>query len=161
VAERGGMMIGVRLARLVMSLLSPLVLCACPIEDDPSMMADEDPTGPSSPPMCVELCDPLASDCESGSSCLPDGPGFSCMAVSSSTDGVHFGLHQPCEVTAQQCDSGLLCLQVMVPGCSGASGCCVAFCDRAQPQCSAGTECISYFGEDAPCFPEVGVCVPG
>ncbi len=107
---------------------------------------------------CVEGCDPLEQLCSAGQRCLPDGNTFVCQGMPA--ESVPLALHEGCDVAGQACDIGLMCLQVAVPGCSGGTGCCIAFCDLAHPQCSSGLECTAYFGEDAACYEEVGACVP-
>lgn len=106
---------------------------------------------------CVEGCDPLDQDCPSDLRCLPDGASFSCQGLPPET--MPIGLHEACVAGSQACDLGLLCLQVSVPGCDGGTGCCIAMCDLGHPQCSSGTVCTSFFGEDAACYAEVGACV--
>jgi hypothetical protein len=110
------------------------------------------------PEECEELCDPVEHDCPAGEGCLPNADRFSCQGLRQ--DGVRLGLHESCEPTSQNCDPGLLCLPVLVPGCTG-PGCCVSFCDVNRPDCSESTSCVRYFEESATCHQEVGVCVIG
>lgn len=122
-----------------------------PMEQDSEAMDGDDP-------VCIGLCKPLEQDCGPGSSCLPDQPGFSCQGRPGA-DGLHRGLHDACEAGSQTCDPGLVCLPVMVPGCTGSSGCCVAMCNVDDPECTEGTTCHPIFDASLMCFEDVGVCV--
>ena len=109
--------------------------------------------------VCIELCYPIKQDCPPGQTCLPADPGFSCQGVASVTEGTRRKLHDPCEAGSQTCEAGLACYQVAAPGCTGGSGCCVAFCDMNDPACPDGTECYPVFEAAQMCYPNVGVCV--
>jgi hypothetical protein len=47
----------------------------------------------------------------------------------------------------------------VVPGCSGGTSCCVAFCDTTRSECSDGTTCYPFYEAAWMCDPTVGVCV--
>jgi hypothetical protein len=127
-----------------------------PDPGDAEVLEPEDPMGSEE---CVELCDPVESDCPAGEGCLPDADLFRCQGLRQ--NGVRRPLHAECEPTSQNCDPGLMCLPVSVPGCVGGPGCCVSFCDVSRPECSPDTSCIPYFESSATCHQEVGVCVIG
>lgn len=145
---------------LVVSLLLCLPGCLeeypSPDLGEPEVLEPEEPEGPEE---CVELCDPVEPDCPAGEGCLPDAERFRCQALTQ--DGVRLSLHDACEPSSQNCDPGLMCLPVAVPGCVGGAGCCVSFCDVNRPECSPDTSCIPYFESSATCHQEVGVCVIG
>lgn len=101
-------------------------------------------------------CDPLLEDCPNSDVCIPHPSEemFYCVLDASGDVG---DLYTPCEY-ANACDSGYLCLGAdLDPNCDPqASGCCLPYCDTANPSCaSPGTTCQQIF----PSVPEVGVCI--
>lgn len=119
--------------------------------------------------VCLQGCDPLLQNCPNAQGCVPDwssgGQQFTCSPLYTGGQGQEF---KPCEFT-NACDPGLLCWDPAgaVECDKGAAGCCLAFCDLANPQCAgAGAECASFYtavgGDPPPAFADVGICVlPG
>jgi len=140
-------------------LLSPLPGCADDGlgPDDPAEQESDGADEDGAASVCIEQCKPLEQDCGPGQACLPDQPGFSCVTLQGG--GTHLGLHEPCDAGSQPCDAGLVCLQVLVPGCSGGTACCVAICDMEDPQCTDDTVCEPFFAPSQMCYEDVGACV--
>jgi hypothetical protein len=109
--------------------------------------------------LCLEICDPLAQDCDPGLGCYWANNEFYCLET---TQDILLG--EPCE-TIDSCLPGLACLPAEVlPDCMG-SDCCASFCSVAVPECpQPGTECADFFemGMAPPGYEDIGVCViPG
>lgn len=119
--------------------------------------------------VCLQGCDPLLQDCPDGQGCLPDwasnGQRFVCLAEYSFDEGQEF---DPCEFS-NMCDPGLMCRspESAIECDQSAGGCCIAFCDINDPQCTGeGAQCTSFYSdlgdEPPPTFADVGICViPG
>jgi hypothetical protein len=158
-------MLALRGSALGLALLSPLVTTMPGCEGEgsdpgaPIASEDEDMDMMEEADVCIEWCDPVEQDCPPGESCLPDQPGFSCRGLPSAAEGERRGLYDACEAGSQTCNAGLVCLQAAAPGCTGGTGCCVAYCDTNRPECSDGTACYPIFEAAAMCYPDVGVCV--
>lgn len=111
--------------------------------------------------LCVSSCCPLEQDCAEDLACLPVHNGFQCFPDASGEDG-SFG--DPCEYI-NACDPGLFCANAeMVPGCSGAQGCCTHFCPVGSNVCAgldSAMDCVPFFepGAGPPGFENVGACV--
>ena len=121
-----------------------------------TLALDESDDGPSS---CFVLpqCDPLAPACDGSELCIPTDAEFTCVPTVEGTEQV--GLGEPC-AGALSCQQGLACLSLTLTGCTGAPGCCVAFCDLTAPDCSDGLSCEPYDTNPSPsCYDDVGVCV--
>jgi hypothetical protein len=119
--------------------------------------------------VCLQGCDPLLQNCPAGQGCGPDWASgaqrFVCLAEYSFDEGQEF---DPCEFS-NVCDPGHICWgPTSATECDqSAGGCCIAYCDTSDPQCTGeGAECVSFYGEIGgtapPDFAEVGICViPG
>ena len=100
--------------------------------------------------VCLQTCDPLLQDCNTGQASLPECGGgaqdFVCAAEYSFSEGQEF---DPCEFS-NACDPGLVCWTPTeaVECDQGAIGRCLSFCDVTNPQCvGMGAECVSFYGE--------------
>jgi len=110
--------------------------------------------------LCRPECDPLLQDCQGSAACLPatGAQGFTCIIDASGEAGAS---GDPCEFI-NACDPGLYCASAeVVPDCAGATGCCTAFCDIGDDECTnVETECVPYFEEGSapPGYETVGAC---
>lgn len=110
--------------------------------------------------LCLVSCDVLLQDCPvDGTACFFDGNNFVCA---NATSNIPFG--EPCGFI-NDCNPGSYCgVPEATPNCAGA-GCCVEFCDMADPQCSLnGVECTAFYEEGTapPGLDDLGACVvPG
>jgi len=114
--------------------------------------------------LCLPSCDPILQDCAEGQACYPINDGFACAPDASGEMGIY---GDPCEFI-NVCDPGLACVNPeVVPGCSGAMGCCSELCDLADPggamQCSGqggGQDCVPWYeeGNEPPGYEDVGIC---
>lgn len=121
-----------------------------------TLILDDSDGGPQS---CFVLpeCDPLSPDCEGDELCVQMDAAFMCVPTVEGTE--QLGLGEPC-AGALSCQLGLACLSLSLTGCTGAPGCCVAFCDLTAPDCPDGLSCVPVDSDPAPgCYDEVGVCV--
>ncbi len=122
----------------------------------------------SSPPLCVNSCDPLGQGCPGEQVCIgdPNSAGFLCVLDAS---GGMAPAGTPCEF-ANVCNPGTMCASTDAaphPDCQGAIGCCTPFCNYEQPDgaCDAladelpDIECVPFSEEPAECAGPVGVCV--
>lgn len=111
--------------------------------------------------ICIPICNPLLSDCESGEGCYPVDAAFVCAADASGPEGGEAG--DPCEFI-NACGSGLLCANPdAAGGCPpGSSGCCTATCDVTADDCAAPQSCVSWWADFVPApfgLENVGVCL--
>ena len=111
--------------------------------------------------LCLPRCDPLIQDCSGDDLCIPIGDIFVCVSDDSGDGGAVF---DPCEFT-NACDKGFMCLNpTAADECDqNAGGCCMPFCDLADPNVvcpGVGTSCVSLYAEGmAPEKHEnVGIC---
>lgn len=115
--------------------------------------------------ICIPTCDPLVSDCNPGTVCLPSwgatNADFLCSPDVSGEMGQTF---DPCEF-ANACDPGLLCVNVesVGPECApGSTGCCTPYCDLSEPNtCPGQTQsCVPVYDPNnaLPGHENVGVC---
>ncbi|PRP99954.1 hypothetical protein [Enhygromyxa salina] len=111
------------------------------------------------PPMCVQRCVPLASDCGVGLECAWTNPDFSCVL-----EGAGHGVGEPCSLV-NDCASELLCVEgLSLTSCAG-DECCAAYCTVAAGDgpCQAidpDYACIPFFEDPPPSgFEDLGVCV--
>lgn len=117
--------------------------------------------------LCLPVCDPVLQDCPGGDLCIQspmDPNAFICVLDASGEEGQ---LHDPCEY-ANACDPGFFCNDPALNSeCdAGAAGCCIAFCDLMDPDCSAsaGASCLPWYGDGTPppAYDHVGYCaIPG
>jgi hypothetical protein len=110
--------------------------------------------------VCLPLCNPLApEDCAPDEGCYASGDVFHCAPDASGEMG---GVGDSCEFL-NACEAGLACADAAsVPGCTGSTGCCTAFCRIGDDAaCLAGQTCVPFYemGE-APdmCLEDVGIC---
>ena len=117
-------------------------------------------------PMCLPLCDPLASDCPNGWACYDDwfSENWFCDRDKSEDLGAH---GDPC-MTINGCDPGFICtaaetINSDTCSSSGSFGCCGVICDVSAPiACPGeGEECTPYYAdsEAPPEYVNVGVCI--
>ena len=112
-------------------------------------------TGPA---LCLELCDPLADECEPGRTCAFANQLFTCVP------GSLAGLEgDPCMFIGD-CAVGLVCVDDLAfPGCAG-EGCCTPYCslmvgDGPCQQVEPGLVCQPWFEDPPAGYEDVGVCV--
>ena len=110
-------------------------------------------------PLCFEVCDPLADDCQGNEVCVPDGQSFDCV-LDASGDMAPYGA--PCEFI-NVCNPGLMCVDaagVPEPSCESAVGCCSPFCNVFEPSTcpGEGQSCEPVYDPQVPGFEHVGVC---
>ncbi len=111
--------------------------------------------------LCLPKCDPIASDCPAGCTCVSDSGagGFLCVPDASGDEGQFM---DPC-MYANSCDPGLFCAAAaFLPACDDSSGCCAPFCsvDEPQPCTELGLECIPWWEQGAapPGWEHIGGC---
>ncbi|MCY1062449.1 hypothetical protein [Nannocystis sp. SCPEA4] len=115
-------------------------------------------------PLCLTTCNPLASGCPTGQTCIPSmAEVFVCDGDVSGDAGAY---GDECEFL-NVCDPGLLCTTATnVPGCA-APGCCTEFCDlslaQSMPEMCSGApdqECLPFYdpGAAPPGLEDVGLC---
>lgn len=113
--------------------------------------------------LCLLTCDPLAQDCPGDDLCIPNPQGqgeFACVLDASGEEGQAF---DPCEFI-NACDPGLFCANPANGSeCdSQAIGCCLPFCDLADPGPCPGVqqECLAWYAEGAapPGLENTGFC---
>jgi hypothetical protein len=136
----------------------------CTYGDDAPVCADETSScmimADGLLPLCLSCCDPLASHCEEGTTCLRLAEGFACAPTMES--GAPLG--DACTTTTR-CEPGLHCAAAaLLPGCQGGDGCCTPYCDLGDANaCDDGLACTPVF-EPAPgasCATQsVGACLP-
>lgn len=111
--------------------------------------------------LCIPWCDPLLQDCSDGYGCNPVGGGFQCVPVSEDAGGYA----SECDYIGD-CAPGLFCLEAEhVPDCAAPVGCCTEVCDISSAlgdgQCmgvDGGQQCVPWYEEPPPQYPDVGVC---
>lgn len=104
-------------------------------------------------PVCLPACDPLASTCDDGFGCYPNGGDtFSCIREG---ELVHTGT-----VSHPECPAGQL--QVAggrSAGCEPGEFCCRSYCDTsAVDPCGADVPCVPFFDEVTEGFENLGYC---
>jgi hypothetical protein len=109
--------------------------------------------------LCIDICDPLAQDCEAGDACIPHHSGsYFCVIDISGAEGQ---LHDPCEF-ANACDPGLFCVSSQAASeCDQTiTGCCQPFCDLDMPGTCTGADqmCRPVFDPQPAGFENVGLC---
>ncbi len=107
--------------------------------------------------LCLPLCDPLASDCDVGSACVPDDNGFVCVPDASGPGGA---VGEPCEFI-NTCDPGTFCAASGVLNGCAAAACCAEFCDvEGLDDCAGPSVCVPYYedGSAPPGYESVGYC---
>ena len=108
--------------------------------------------------LCLGTCDPVAPDCDADEVCVPV-PTERFVCTTNATPEGEGNDGDPCEFV-NVCNPGLVCVGAeFVPGCDDEPGCCTAFCDLTDPDCS-GTSCLPWFEDgQAPAELEhVGIC---
>ena len=108
-------------------------------------------------PLCLDECDPLASDCGFNEACTVANGGFAC------TPAISFDLGppgDPCEFDVE-CMPGTICVdEDELSSCFGGPGCCAELCDlNAVDPCPDADSCTPIPG--APpiaAFENVGIC---
>lgn len=110
---------------------------------------------------CIPNCDPLGNDCDAGYACYPGARSFECRPV---VDKPASDVGAPCS-QPWDCQAGLVCADSgALSSCEpGTGGCCTPYCDVRDPECPAGTQCVSWWGEGSrpplPVVEHVGVCL--
>lgn len=118
---------------------------------------NEDPFLCEIPVYCVQLCNPLASDCEAGSVCGWTGSTFTCVAASG---GAQAG--EPC-AALDDCGDGLQCMaSEFLSDCADVS-CCTPYCslmagDDACQLIDPNYVCVPFFMQPPPGYEDLGVC---
>lgn len=113
--------------------------------------------------ICIPSCDPLMSDCDPDSMCIPSDQVFVCVLDASGDDGQ---VHTPC-MFANGCDPGLYYIDsASAKECDPMSSlCCEPFCDVSLPNTcpGEGQECIHWYEGMAPSkYENLGICtLPG
>jgi hypothetical protein len=108
--------------------------------------------------LCLPMCNPLASTCGDGVSCVASGDEFFCVP----DEVVPQSYNDPC-APATGCGDGLVCVGAgATPKCDG--NCCTALCDLTAPACpdeAAGQVCVAYYerGMAPEGFENLGACV--
>lgn len=121
-------------------------VCADP--DETCMLANEDAL-----PLCLPMCDPLASDCGEGLGCFPaSDQAFVCLREGV---GVELG-----EVWHPQCAPGSFWASPeAVSGCVDDEPCCTSYCNVEDPEaCGPDAECLPYFEPTMPIDNPLGYC---
>jgi hypothetical protein len=119
--------------------------------------------------VCLPSCDPLASECPTGTMC-----GFTALGaeqfVCAPRVSLPGAIGDPCEWEGFPCsDAGSLCQpSARLPACEGSKGCCTLWCDltlEPDAPCTAypGTSCqpLPYWTDGVPQPPweHVGICL--
>lgn len=109
--------------------------------------------------LCLPTCSPVLQDCPRGQHCIPWNDGFLCVVDEA---GEAAGVFAPCEY-ASACERGLWCGPPKhADECDPkAPGCCLPFCDLAEPSCPGEMQlCAPWFAEAPGCaqYEDVGSC---
>jgi len=109
--------------------------------------------------LCMQVCDPVLSDCPPAEVCSRGSDGFTCAPAFGAPPAVG----APCGVI-DLCENGSMCMSAAEygPGCGGAEyGCCSAFCytDQAFDCPEPEHECEPYPEGAAPAgYETLGLC---
>ena len=110
--------------------------------------------------LCIDTCDPLASDCPDPLVCAWAGFGFVCAEEAPGLGGIG----EDCSQLAD-CSPGAVCLSdEVLSGCES-TACCAELCDTSQmdyPCVEAGLTCQAFYNDPPEGYENVGVCIdPG